>query len=66
MLASLHRRLTKLEARQRPAQPKGRMISFEEMDPAMVAMYVALDCDVGRMSLDQLNLWEAEIMRFAD
>ena len=44
----------------------GRMISFEEMDPAMVAMYVALDCDVGRMSLDQLNLWEAEIMRFAD
>jgi hypothetical protein len=42
------------------------MISFEEMDPAMVAMYVALDCDVGRMSLDQLTLWEAEIMRFAD
>jgi len=36
------------------------------MDPAMVAMYLALDCDVEQMSLDQLNLWEAEIMRFAD
>jgi len=66
MLASLHRRLTKLEARRPLAQRTGRMISFEEMDPAMVAMYLALDCDVGRMSLDQLNLWEAEIMRFAD
>lgn len=66
MLASLHRRLSKLEARHPLAQPTGRMISFEEMDPAMVAMYVALDCDVGRMSSDQLTLWEAEIMRFAD
>lgn len=66
MLASLHRRLSKLEARHPLAQPTGRMISLEEMDPAMVAMYVALDCDVGRMSLDQLTLWEAEIMRFAD
>ena len=66
MLAALHRRIARLEARRPPAQPTGRMISFEEMDPAMVAMYLALDCDVGRMSLDQLNLWEAEIMRFAD
>jgi hypothetical protein len=66
MLATLHRRIAKLEARRPLAQPAGRMISFEEMDPAMVAMYLALDCDVERMSLDQLNLWEAEIMRFAD
>jgi hypothetical protein len=66
MLATLHRRITKLEARHPLAQPTGRMISFEEMDPAMVAMYLALDCDVGCMSLDQLNLWEAEITRFAD
>ena len=66
MLASLSRRLSKIEARRHPAQPTGRMISFEEMDPAMVAMYLALDCDVERMSLEQLNLWEAEIMRFAD
>ena len=66
MLATLHRRIARLEARRPPAQPTGRMISFEEMDPTMVAMYLALDCDVGRMSLDQLNLWEAEIMRFAD
>ena len=66
MLATLHRRIARLEARRPPEQPTGRMISFEEMDPAMVAMYVAVDCDVGRMSLDQLNLWEAEIMRCAD
>ena len=66
MLATLARRIAKLEARRPPEQPTGRMISFEEMDPAMVAMYVAVDCDVGRMSMDQLNLWEAEIMRFAD
>ena len=66
MLATLRRRIARLEARRPLAQPTGRMISFEEMDPAMVAMYLALDSEVGRMSLDQLNLWEAEIMRFAD
>lgn len=66
MLATLNRRIAKLEARRPFAKPTGRMISYDEMDPAMVAMYLALDCDVERMSLDQLNLWEAEIMRFAD
>lgn len=66
MLATLHRRIARLETRRPFAQPTGRMISYDEMDPAMVAMYLALNCDVERMSLDQLNLWEAEIMRFAD
>ena len=42
------------------------MISSEELDPALAAMFLALGGDVGRMTLDQVLRWEAEIMRFAD
>jgi hypothetical protein len=42
------------------------MIAFEELDPAMAAMFLSVDGDVNRMSMAQLLLWEAEINRFAD
>ena len=42
------------------------MIPFEELDPALAAMFLALGGDVGRMTMAQLLRWEAEIMRFAD
>ena len=63
---NIHRRLARLESRRPVAPPTGRMISSEELDPAMAAMFLALGGDVGRMTLDQVLRWEAEIMRFAD
>lgn len=63
---NLQRRLARLESRHPAALPTGRMIAFEELDPAMAAMFLSVDYDVGRMSWGQLQLWEAEINRFAD
>jgi len=63
---SIHRRLARLESRRPVAPPTGRMIAFEELDPAMAAMFLSVDGDVNRMSMAQLLLWEAEINRFAD
>jgi hypothetical protein len=63
---SIHRRLAKLESRRPVAAPTGRMIAFDDLDPAIAAMFLSVDCDVNRMSLAQLVQWEAEINRFAD
>lgn len=63
---NLHRRLARLESRRPVALPTGRMIALEELDPTIAAMFLSVDSDVNRMSLDQLLQWEAEINRFAD
>lgn len=63
---SIHCRLARLESRRPAAPPTGRMIAFEELDLVVASMFLSVDCDVNRMSLDQLLLWEAEINRFAD
>jgi hypothetical protein len=65
-MSSIYRRLTRLESRRPISVPTGRMISFEEMDQAMVAMYLGLDCNEGWMSTGPRCLWETAFNRFAD
>jgi len=65
-MRNIHRRLARLESRRPAAVQSGRMIAYAELDPALAAMFLALGGDVGRMTLDQVLRWEAEIMRFAD
>jgi hypothetical protein len=60
MLASLHRRLSKLEAR-RPAQGPAQLIDPSLLDPAVLALWLAVDID--HMTLDQLDLLEDNLGR---
>lgn len=61
MLASLHRRLAKLEAR-RPAQVPAQMVDASHLDPAVLALWLSVGID--QMTLAQLALFEADLRRF--
>jgi hypothetical protein len=61
MLASLHRRLAKLEAR-RPAQGPVQMVDVSHLDPALLALWLSVGID--QMTLAQLALFEADLRRF--
>ncbi len=61
MLASLHRRLAKLEAR-RPAQGPVQMVDASHLDPAVLALWLSVGID--QMTLAQLALFEADLRRF--
>ena len=60
MLATLHRRLSKLEAR-RPAQGPAQMIDASLLDPEVLAIWLALDID--QMNLAQLTMLEENLKR---
>lgn len=59
-MTPLHRRLSKLEAR-RPAQGLAQMVDANELDPAVLALWLAVDID--RMTLAQLDLLEDNLRR---
>ena len=56
----LHRRLFKLEAR-RPAHGPVQMIDVSLLDPAVLALWLAVDID--HMTLAQLDLLEDNLRR---
>ncbi|MEI6800403.1 MAG: hypothetical protein WCO04_14495 [Pseudomonadota bacterium] len=60
MLASLSRRLSKLEAR-RPAQGPVQMVDANLLDPEVLALWLAVDIE--HMTLSQLDLLEANLRR---
>lgn len=60
MLASFHRRLTRLEKR-RPAQGPAQMVDASRLDPAVLALWLAVGID--KMTLPQLEMLEAELRR---
>jgi hypothetical protein len=60
MSATLHRRLSKLEAR-RPAKGPAQMVDANLLDPAVLALWLAVD--INQMNLDQLDLLEANLRR---
>ncbi len=60
MLASLHRRLAKLEAR-RPAQGPAQMVDASHLDPAVLALWLSVGID--QMTLAQLALFEVDLRR---
>ena len=62
MLASLSRRLSKLEAR-RPAQGPVQMVDANLLDPDVLALWLAVDID--QMNLDQLDMLEDNLRRLA-
>ena len=55
-----HRRLTKLEAR-RPAQGPVQLVDVSLLDPAVLALWLAVDID--QMNLAQLDLLENNLRR---
>ncbi len=60
IMSPLARRLAKIEAR-RPAQGPVQMIDSTLLDPAVLALWLAVDID--HMTLDQLDLLEANLRR---
>jgi hypothetical protein len=59
-MTSLHRRLAKLEAR-RPAGGAEQMVDANDLDPAVLALWLAVDID--QMTLAQLDLLEENLRR---
>ena len=60
MHANLSHRLSKLEAR-RPAQGPAQMVDASELDPAVLALWLAVDID--QMTLAQLDMLEDNLRR---
>ena len=56
----ISRRLAKLEAR-RPAHGPAEMVDANELDPAVLALWLAVDID--QMTLGQLDLLEENLRR---
>ena len=61
-MSPLSRRLSKLEAR-RPAQGPVQMIDASLLDPAVLALWLAVDID--QMSLAQLDMLEANLRKLS-
>ena len=59
-MSPLNRRLTKLEAR-RPTQGPAQMLDANDLDPAVLALWLAVDID--QMTLAQLELLEDNLRR---
>lgn len=62
MLASLSRRLTKLEQR-RPAQGPAQMVDASLLDPEVLALWLAVD--INQMTLAQLDMLEANLRKLS-
>ena len=56
----LHRRLFKLEAR-RPAKGPAQMVDANDLDPAVLALWLSVDID--QMTLEQLDLLEGALRK---
>ena len=59
-MSPIARRLAKLEAR-RPARGPVQMIDANELDPTVLALWLAVDID--HMTLDQLDMLEENLRR---
>lgn len=56
----LYRRLAKLEAR-RPAHGQAQMVDASDLDPAVLALWLAVD--INQMTIGQLDLLEDNLRR---
>lgn len=65
MHAALNRRLARLEA-QRPKRVSGPMIEFAWLCPQVQALWLAVDGDVNRMTLAELDMLAADLQRFTE
>lgn len=63
---NLGRRIAKLEARTPPFAASGKQVRLSELDPAVAAVFLARNCDVGQMTLSELGALEAELRRFTE
>ena len=61
-MSPLARRLAKIELR-RPAQGPVQMIDANFLDPAVLALWLAVDID--QMTLEQLDLLESNLKRLS-
>jgi hypothetical protein len=59
-MSPLSRRLSKLEARL-PAQGPAQMVDASDLDPAVLALWLAVDID--QMTLGQLDMLEDNLRR---
>jgi len=62
MLASLHRRLSKIEAR-RPAQGPVQMVDADDLDPEVLRLWKMVPID--QMNLEQLDMLEDNLRKLA-
>ena len=62
MLATLHRRIAKLEAR-RPAQGPVQMVDANLLDPEVLALWQKVPID--QMNLEQLEMLEINLRKLA-
>jgi hypothetical protein len=62
-MIALVRRIAKIEA-QRPKRVSGPMIEFACLSPQVQALWLAVDGDVNRMTLAQLDMLAEDLRRF--
>ena len=63
MQSTLNRRLAKLEA-QRPKRVSGTLVAFSCLSPEVQAIWLAVDGDLDRMNMAELNLLAEDLRRF--
>ena len=61
-MTPLARRLAKIEAR-RPAQGRAQMVDANDLDPEVLALWLAVDID--QMTLSQLDLLEDNLRKLS-
>ena len=61
-MSSFACRLAKIEAR-RPAQGPVQMVDANDLDPAVLALWLAVDVD--QMNLEQLDMLESNLKRLS-
>jgi hypothetical protein len=61
-MSPLARRLAKIEAR-RPAQGPVQMVDANDLDPAVLALWLAVDVD--QMNLELLDMLESNLKRLS-
>jgi hypothetical protein len=64
-MIALVRRIAKIEA-QRPKRVSGPMIEFACLCPQVQALWLAVDGDVNRMTLAELNMLAEDLRRFTE
>jgi hypothetical protein len=63
MTSSIHHRLQKIEARRPPPTAPSHLIDLSVLEPAIAAMWQAVEFDITRLPTDELELLDEELGR---
>ena len=65
-MPNLNTRLQKIEARRPVSAAPVKLVDLSEMHPAVQAFWMELGGDINKMTLDQLEMYDAELARLSE